>query len=326
MSILQRMSNLVQGKVNKALDAAEDPSEQMDLSYEKQLEVLQKVKRNVADVLTSEKRLEMQAQQLRQNQVKLQGQAQQALTQGREDLARLALTRATTIDQQLTDLNAQIDQLKTQEQKLEVMAQKLQAKVEAFRTQKETIKAQYTAAEASTRIGEAVSGLSEQMTDVSMMVDRAQEKTHKMQARAMAIDQLVDSGTLDQLGSGPGDDIERQLAAGSTDTTVNAQLEAMKQQMALPEATFIVRIQGDDQFRISQKNRTQLDLYDQKVVSAVNAGDEPAFRAAIKEAVDFVRGQGIRLPHDQIVKSDEVLPSDDMALEEARGILSGATT
>ena len=323
MSILRRMSDIVQGKLNHAMDQAEDPAEAMDLSYQKQLEMLQRVKRNVADVLTSEKRLEMQAAQLDQTQAKLQQQAQTALQQGREDLARLALTRAQGLQAQLADLRAQIESLKAQEQKLEVLAQKLQAKVEAFRTQKETIKAQYSAAEASTRIGEAVTGLSEQMTDVNMMVDRAQEKTTRMQARAAAIDQLVDTGTLDQIGGGPSDDIDRQLAAAASDASVTAQLEAMKQHLSLPASTTVVRIQGEDQYRITQADHAQLDGFDQRIVAAVHAADEAAFKAAVAETLAFVRTRGSRLPHDQILSSDVVLPPEDMTLEEAKGILSG---
>ena len=68
--------------------------------------------------------------------------------------------------------------------------------MEAFRTQKETIKATYTAAEAQTRIGEAVTGISEEMGDVGMAVQRAQDKTAQMQARAGAIDELMASGAL----------------------------------------------------------------------------------------------------------------------------------
>src|SRR5918912_1019951 len=166
MSVMRRMSQVLQEKINAFLGQHEDPAEALDYSYQRQLEALQQVLRNVADVLTSEKRLELQAAQLRQSQVKLQDQARQALQQGREDLARVALTRSQ---------------------------------------------------EAQTKIGEAVTGLSEQMADVSMMVDRAQEKTQQMQARAAAIDQLVDTGVLDQIGVGAQDDIDRQLTAGAQD-------------------------------------------------------------------------------------------------------------
>src|SRR3981081_125623 len=232
MSVFKRMSEVVQQKLNAALDRSEDPNQALAFAYQKQLESLQQVRRNVADVLTAEKRLELQEAQLKQSVGKLNAQAQQALQQGREDLARLALTRAQTAQAQLAGLDQQIAQMKDQEQKLERTCQKLQAKVESFRTQKETIKAQYSAAQASTRIGEAVTGISEQMADVSLMVDRAQEKTTQMQARAAAIDQLVDSGTLDQIGAGSSDDIQRQLDAASTSSNVDQQLALMKAEMA----------------------------------------------------------------------------------------------
>ena len=326
MSILRRMSDVFQGKVNAALNAAEDPNQALDLSYEKQLELLQKVRRNVADVLTSEKRLEIQDNELHASQQKLQGQAQLALQQGNEDLARLALTRAQGLQAQIDDLDQQIEQLKAQEQKLETLAQKLQAKVEAFRTQKETMKAQYTAAKASTQVGEAVTGLSEQMADVSMMIDRAHEKTSQMQARSAAIDQLVDSGALDEIGSGGGStDIDRQLAAAASTSAVELQLAAMKQQLALPEATTVVRIQGDDQYRLAQTDHDQLEQFDQKLVAAISAGDEAGFHTALTAVLQFVRTRGVRLGPQENVPSQVVIPGDDMTLEEAKSIMAAPT-
>jgi phage shock protein A len=329
MSVFQRMSSVFQQKVNAALDKAEDPQQALDLSYEKQLEALQQVRRNVADVLTSEKRLELQAAQLKQNQSKLQAQAQSALQQGREDLARLALTRAQEAQAQLAGLSQQIEQMKDQEQKLELMAQKLQAKVEAFRTQKETIKAQYSAAQASTKIGEAVTGISEQMADVNLMVERAQNKTTQMQARAAAIDDLVASGTLDQIGAGSTDDIDRQLASGQTKITVDSQLEEMKRQLAsgtapaqLTTGSAVVRIQGDDQYRLQKADRDQLDRFDADLVAAIRAGDEAAFRGKLHQVIEFVKTRGERLPTTQLTTSDVVLPSEDMTLAEAKEILA----
>ena len=75
--------------------------------------------------------------------------------------------------------------------------------MDAFRTKKETIKATYTAAEAQTRINEAFSGISEEMGDVGMAIQRAEDKTEQMQARAGAIDELMASGALDDAIGGP---------------------------------------------------------------------------------------------------------------------------
>ena len=331
MSILRRMSDVVQQKLNRAMDKAEDPAEAMDFAYQKQLEQLQQVRRSIADVLTSEKRLELQAAQLQQSTTKLQGQAQQALQQGREDLARLALTRAETAKQQLSGLQVQVEQMKEQEQKLELVAQKLQAKVEAFRTQKETIKAQYSAAQAQTKIGEAVTGLSEQMNDVNMMVERAQDKTNQMQARAAAIDQLVDSGVLDQIGAGSGDDIDRQLMSATTASNVDAQMAALKAQLGGPsapagqltEGTKIVRIQGEDQYRISQADRDVLDDFDRRIVASIDAGDETGLKTTVGACLAFVRARGQKLANTELVGSDLVLPHEDMSLDEAKKIMTG---
>ena len=51
---------MIKAKFSKLLDRAEDPGETLDYSYEKQLELLQNVKRGVADVVTAKKRLQLQ--------------------------------------------------------------------------------------------------------------------------------------------------------------------------------------------------------------------------------------------------------------------------
>jgi len=230
-TIMQRIALIFRSKANTALDAAEDPRETLDYSYVKQQEMLQKVRRGLADVATSRKRLELQIQQLEQHSTKLQGQAQQALGAGREDLAREALTRRSGLAQQLSDLQAQHANLQAEEDKLTTASQRLQAKIEAFRTRKESIKATYTAAEAQNSINEAFSGISEEMGDVGMAIERAEDKTAQMQARAGAVDELIASGALnDPLSSGK-DDITRELDQVSSGNEVELELARMKGQL-----------------------------------------------------------------------------------------------
>ncbi|HEY3017051.1 MAG TPA: PspA/IM30 family protein [Nocardioides sp.] len=229
MSLMQRISLIFRAKANKALDRAEDPRETLDYSYQRQLELLSKVRRGVADVATSRKRVELQVNQLQGQATKLQDQAQKAIQMGREDLAREALTRKSGLAQQMTDLQAQHAQLQGEEEKLTLAQQRLQAKVESFRTRKETIKATYTAAEAQTKINEAMSGIGEEMGDVGMAIQRAEDKTAQMQARAGAIDELIASGALDDVSQlGPGDDIARELDSMSSQADVEAELARMK--------------------------------------------------------------------------------------------------
>ncbi len=229
MSLMQRIRLIFSAKANKALDRAEDPRETLDYSYQKQLELLQKVRKGVADVATSRKRIELQMNQLQQQADKLTGQAQQALGAGREDLAREALTRKSALTQQISDLQTQHGQLQGEEEKLTLASQRLQAKVEAFRTRKETVKATYSAAQAQTRINEAFSGISEEMGDVGLAIQRAEDKTAQMQARAGAIDELIASGALDDATAiNSGDDIARELQALSSTSQVEQELAALK--------------------------------------------------------------------------------------------------
>lgn len=230
MGLMSRFSTIVKSKASKMLDKAEDPRETLDYSYEKQLEMLQKVRRGVADVATSKKRIELQAAKLEQQITKLDGQARSALQQEREDLARVALERKKGVQMQLQGLDEQKDQLQQEQDKLVQAEQRLTAKVEAFRTQKETIKAQYTAAEAQAKIGEAVTGVSEDMADVGMAVERAQNKTETMRARAGAIDELIESGALDDV-TAQGDDIDRQLQEISMGAGVDSELDALKAEL-----------------------------------------------------------------------------------------------
>ncbi len=227
MSVMKRLSGILQAKANKLLDKAEDPRETLDLSYERQLEMLQQVRRSVADVATARKRIELQAQQLKQSAAKLQDQARQAMSQNREDLAREALTRRAAIAGQLTDLEAQHEQIKAQEDKLVATSQRLQSQVEAFRTHKETMKASYSAAEAQTKIGESVAGISEEMGDAGLALERAKEKVENMQARASAMDELQQSGALDDL-SNPTDHLQAELDKTSASAQVELELAQLK--------------------------------------------------------------------------------------------------
>ena len=229
MGIWQRFTLIFKSKANKALDRAEDPRETLDYSYQKQVDLLAKVRRGVADVATSRKRVELQINQLEQQSTKLTDQAQKAISVDREDLAREALTRKSGLSTQIGDLKTQLAQLQAEEEKLILAQQRLQAKVEAFRTRKETIKATYTAAEAQTRINEAMSGIGDELGDVGAAIQRAEDKTAQMQARAGAIDELIASGALDDVTAvGGGDDISRELDAMSSQADVEAELAALK--------------------------------------------------------------------------------------------------
>ena len=230
MSLFQRAHDILSAKANKALDSAEKPDEMLDLSYEQMLDQLTKVRQALVSVAASRKRLELQEQQLQHSVDHLQDQAKQALATGREDLAREALSRRASIAAELTDLQGQHTQIAEQQEKLVETLQRIQGQVEQFRTRKETLKASYTAAEAQSKIGEATAGIGRSMNDAGMALQRAQDKIADMQARAGALDELLESGALTDLTSDT-DDIQAQLNKVASVSQVDRELAQLKAEL-----------------------------------------------------------------------------------------------
>jgi phage shock protein A len=236
MGLFSRFINLLRMRANSALDKAEDPGQVMDYSYSKQLEQLQQLKRSIVDVVTQEKRLELQQTQLHEKLSRLDIQAQKALQANREDLARLALQRKETLVAQLNAYEGQIAQLRSQEEKLIAMERSVSDRIETFKTQKEMVKAQYSAAQAQVKINESITGISQEMSEMNLAMQRSQDKILNMQARATAMNALIEQGTLGDQGLpgvGSADSIERELQHIATQQNVEAQLQAMKQQLQL---------------------------------------------------------------------------------------------
>ncbi len=234
MGIFSRISTFFKVRANAALDKAEDPGQVLDYSYSKQIEQLQQVKRSIADVVTAEKRLELQQSQLIEKSNQREQQAKQALAANREDLARMALQEKENALAMINGYEQQLAQLRDQKEKLLATQRNLTARVEACRTQKEMVKAQYSAAQAQVRINETLTGMSEEMSEVNMAMQRAQDKVLNMQARAEATEVLIENDDLQALPS-PGNEstLDRELRKISAEQNIDAQLEALKQSMQL---------------------------------------------------------------------------------------------
>ena len=235
MGLMKRVSLAFKAKASRALDRVEDPRETLDYSYQRQLEMLQKVKRSLVDVATARKRLEMQGFELQKKAAKLHDQAKRAMATGREDLAREALARRTAIEPELVALKAQHTQLQAEEAKLTEASRRLSAQIDAFRSRKETIKATYTAAEAQTSVNEALSGISEEMGDVGLAIQRAEDRTIAMQSRAGAVDELLASGALDDL-SKSNDRLDLDLHQAVAQAEVDAELARLRAELSADKA------------------------------------------------------------------------------------------
>jgi phage shock protein A len=236
MTLFQRAHDILAAKTNKALDAAEKPDEMLDLSYEQMLDHLTKVRQALVTVAASRKQIELQEQQLQHSADHLQDQAKAALAVGKEDLAREALQRKAAAQAQIDGMESQHQQLAEEQDKLEQTLSALQQRVNQFRTQKETLKAQYTAANAEASVNESVAGISTTLGDSGAALQRAQDKIATMQARAGALDELLQSGVLEDVG-GDTDDIQRELDEAGASADVDRELAALKAQIGPGDST-----------------------------------------------------------------------------------------
>jgi phage shock protein A len=223
MSLFSRAHDILAAKANKALDSVENPNEMLDYSYEQMLDYITRVRQALVQIAAERKRIELQEPQLRQTIAHLDDQAQAALGQGREDLAREALSRKAAAQQQVDGMQAQHQELAEQEQKLQETLAQMQQRVTHFRSQKEVMKADYAVAQADDYGG----------TGDALV--RAQDKIATMQARAGAVDELLQSGVLEDVG-GHTDDIKEELDAAATATDVDSQLAALKAKLAASPA------------------------------------------------------------------------------------------
>jgi phage shock protein A len=221
MSLFSRAHDILAAKANKAVDSVENPNEMLDYSYEQMLDYITRVRQALVQIAAERKRIELQEPQLQQTIAHLDDQAQAALGQGREDLAREALSRKAAAQQQVDGMEAQHQELAEQEQKLQETLAQMQQRVTRFRSQKEVMKADYAVAQAGDYGG----------TGDALV--RAQDKIATMQARAGAVDELLQSGVLEDVG-GHTDDIKEELDEAATAADVDSQLAALKAKLAAP--------------------------------------------------------------------------------------------
>jgi hypothetical protein len=85
----------------------------------------------------------------------------------------------------------------------------------------------------------------------------------------------------------------------------------------------IVRISGEDQYRLGDGDTARLNELDNAVVAAVDGGDAQGFGDSFATLLEFVRTNGTRVGDDELEGSDLILPPADLSLDEARHEFNG---
>ena len=230
MSIFSRVAEIIHAKTNAVLNGMENTDETLDLSYEKMIAALQDAKRHTADVVAERMSLEQQMAVTQKSMTQSDADAHLALSKGREDLARQALTAKAAASAKLQSLQTAHDAIQAQETKLNEYCVTMQQRIDAFRTEKEVMKAQNSAATAQIKVTESLTGIGDNMGDAGAALQRTKDRTDHLQAKAAALDSMVATGVLnDPLDSRT--QVEKEMDTLRSGSTVDDELAAMKAAM-----------------------------------------------------------------------------------------------
>jgi phage shock protein A len=180
---LVRLVRYLGDRLNGELDAREDPMRALEAAYAKEVQTAREAQRGVAEVLTGQKRLELEAESLR-----LSAERHASAAAAGDERAR---ERASFVTMQRERLLEAIDDLRAQRVLLEATAEKIRQRAELFRTEKLALSARYAAAKASARAGEHITGLSDEAAAAADAVERARDAARDVLARAAALAELA---------------------------------------------------------------------------------------------------------------------------------------
>lgn len=159
-----------------------------------EVSLLCEVRAAVQSIAAARAQLATREAQLHEHQLQLDSEARTALAHGREDLARHTLERRQIVARELELLERQLASAEREAQRLALAEQQLVARIDAHRAQGRMLEARETAAAIQVRVGEALAGISAEIADVAPELARAEQRAEELEARAAAIDELLNLG------------------------------------------------------------------------------------------------------------------------------------
>jgi len=217
MGLLDRLSRLVRANLNAFVSDAEDPIKILDQSVADMQEDLVKLRQAVAIAIASQKRLENQANQAKEQIQNWFSRAELALKKGEDDLAREALSRKKTFQETFESLTTQFQSQNGQVEKLKKSLLLLERKIAEARTKKDMLKARAQAAKAQQKIQSAVGNLGGKSAMAAF--ERMEDKVEALEASGQAALELA------------GEDLESKFAALEGGDDIEKELEKLRSQL-----------------------------------------------------------------------------------------------
>jgi phage shock protein A len=223
MGILDRVSTLLRANINDMIDRAEDPEKVVKQLIADMNNQLIQVKTQVAASIADEKLLYQRYQDNDAKSKDWQQRAELAVEQGKDDMAREALSRRNAFQQTSDGFKTQYDQQAAQVEQLKEALHQLEAKIQDAQTKEELLIARARRAKAETQIRTTLSGLDQSSALASFQ--RIEEKVSQQEARASALGEL-DTDTMDH-----------RFQLMEQESEVDKQLAALKEKKGLAAPT-----------------------------------------------------------------------------------------
>jgi len=227
MGLLDRLSRLLRANLNAFVSDAEDPIKILDQSVAEMQEDLVKLRQAVGMAIASQKRLENQANQAKEQIKNWFSRAELAIKKGEDDLAREALSRKKTFKETYESLSTQFQTQNVQVEKLKKSLLLLERKIAEARTKKDMLKARAQAAKAQQQIQTAVGDLGSNSSMAAF--ESMEEKVEALEASGQAASELAGEDLESKFAElEGGDDIEKEL------DSLRSQLKSGVESLALP--------------------------------------------------------------------------------------------
>ncbi|MGF1431346.1 PspA-associated protein PspAA [Kitasatospora sp. LaBMicrA B282] len=83
----------------------------------------------------------------------------------------------------------------------------------------------------------------------------------------------------------------------------------------------IMRIMGEGQFQVSDEHLHRLNQLDDELLTALDSGDETAFRGTLDNLLTAVRQVGVPMAADYLGPSDAILPDAGATIDQVHQLL-----
>ncbi|HEU4572149.1 MAG TPA: PspA/IM30 family protein [Candidatus Limnocylindrales bacterium] len=230
-TILGRIGQLVRANVNAILDQAEDPEKMLDQLVRDYTNNIAEAQDAVAQTIGNLRLAEDDQREAKQASAEwadkarmassradqLRGQGNAAEADKLDELAKIAIRRQMSLDQQVATFQTQIDQQTQLVNQLKDGLLKLQAKREELVQKRDELLSRAKMAQARIQVQQAVKSVS--VMDPTSDLGRFEERIRRQEALASGMEEVGRTNLEDEFA---------QLESGEDDLEVEARLQALK--------------------------------------------------------------------------------------------------